>query len=252
MAKQPKLVLRESCVHDVSKNWVPGKFVEMGAGTGGMTRLFLDRGFFGACHDLGADSREMMRGNLSAYQGNIRVVESLEELEKKAYDYLLAFEVLEHIQDDLNVLTEWAEYVKPGGKLLLSVPAHQKKYGKSDELVGHVRRYEKDQLRSLISSAGFEDICIVNYGYPITELTRRFSNFLVRGEKDYDELSAEQRSIRSAQMKPKKINSWLKIFSGQLVTPFCSIQRWFYNVDLGDGYVATAVKAGQKETAHTV
>lgn len=83
MAKQPKLVLRESCVHDVSKNWVPGKFVEMGAGTGGMTRLFLDRGFFGACHDLGADSREMMRGNLSAYQGNIRVVESLEELEKK-------------------------------------------------------------------------------------------------------------------------------------------------------------------------
>lgn len=252
MAKQPKLVLRESCVHDVSKNWVPGKFVEMGAGTGGMTRLFLDRGFFGACHDLGADSREMMRGNLSAYQDNIRVVESLEELEKKAYDYLLAFEVLEHIQDDLNVLAEWAEYVKPGGKLLLSVPAHQKKYGKSDELVGHVRRYEKDQLRSLISAAGFEDICIVNYGYPITELTRRFSNFLVRGEKDYDELSAEQRSIRSAQMKPKRINSWLKIFSGQLVTPFCSIQRWFYNVDLGDGYVATAVKAGQRETAHTV
>ena len=45
MAKQPKLVLRESCVHDVSKNWVPGKFVELGAGTGGMTRLFLEQNY---------------------------------------------------------------------------------------------------------------------------------------------------------------------------------------------------------------
>lgn len=245
MAKQPKLVLRESCVNDVSKDWKPGSFVEMGAGTGGMTRLFLDRGFFGACHDLGADSREMMRINLSLYQDSIRIVDSLKELKINSYDYLFAFEVLEHIQDDRNTLLEWAKYIKPGGKLLISVPAHRKKYGKSDELVGHVRRYEKSQLYELIDFAGFENIRIINYGYPITELTRSFSNFLVQKENGYDGLSAEQRSIRSAQMKPKRINSWLKIFSGRLVTPFCGIQRCFYNIDLGDGYVATAVKAGK-------
>lgn len=32
--KQPKLVLRESCVDDVSRAWPPGEFLEMGAGTG--------------------------------------------------------------------------------------------------------------------------------------------------------------------------------------------------------------------------
>ncbi len=48
MAKQPKLVLRESCVADMSRKWRPGLFAEMGAGTGGMTRLFLERGFNGA------------------------------------------------------------------------------------------------------------------------------------------------------------------------------------------------------------
>ena len=49
MSKQPKLVLRESAVHDASRDWAPGRFVEMGAGTGYMTTLFLERGFTGAC-----------------------------------------------------------------------------------------------------------------------------------------------------------------------------------------------------------
>ncbi|WP_234264220.1 class I SAM-dependent methyltransferase [Hydrogenophaga sp. NFH-34] len=245
MAKQPKLVLRESCAGDMSCGWQAGTFVEMGAGTGGMTRLFLDRGFHGACHDLGSDSRAMMRTNLAAYGEAIQVVEQIEELPGEAFDYLLAFEVLEHIENDAEVLSTWSRYLKPGGRLLVSVPAHQRKYGKSDELVGHVRRYEKAQLLKLIESAGFTDVRIVNYGFPITELTRRFSNYLVRNERGYEGMDAEQRSIRSAQAKPKTIARWLKVFSGRLVAPFCIVQRWFYGADLGDGYVATAVKRSQ-------
>ena len=184
----------------------------------------------------------MMRANLADYGQAVRVPELIDELPKAAYDYLLAFEVLEHINDDLAALRAWAEYCKPGGRLLVSVPAHQRKYGKSDELVGHVRRYEKEQLRTLLESAGFVGVRIINYGFPVTELTRRFSNFLVRNERGYDDLNAEQRSIRSAQAKPPVIARWLKIFSGRLVAPFCAVQRWFYGVDWGDGYVATAVK----------
>lgn len=242
MAKQPKLVLRESCVHDMSREWTPSCFVEMGAGTGGMTRLFLDRGFYGASHDLGKDSREMMRANLAGYGDRIRVVERIEDIPQTTFDYLLAFEVLEHIEDDIGTLTAWSRCLKPGGRLLVSVPAHQRKFGKSDELVGHVRRYEKPQLRTLIEGAGFANVRIVNYGFPVTELTRRFSNYLVRHEQSYDGMDAVQRSIRSAQIKPKTISRWLKVFSGRLVAPFCLVQRWFYGMDLGDGFVATAVK----------
>ncbi len=108
--------------------------------------------------------------------------------------------------------------------------------------MGHVRRYERQALRALMEGAGFEDIRIVNYGFPITELTRRFSNYLVRNDRSYETLSPEQRSIRSAQRKPQVIARWLKVFSGTLVAPFCVIQRWFYNVDWGDGYVAVATK----------
>lgn len=80
MQKQPKLTLRESCIRDVTAAWVPGSFVEMGAGTGYMTRLLIDRGFHGASHDVGEDSRRMMRENLLSVSDRVNVVESLEGL----------------------------------------------------------------------------------------------------------------------------------------------------------------------------
>lgn len=248
-SKQPKLVLRESCLHDLSRSWAPGRFLEMGAGTGHMTRIFLDRGFSGACYDLGDDSRQMIRAKLAGYGERIEVVDDILELSAASFDYLLAFEVLEHIENDRAIFATWIRYLRPGGRVMISVPAHARKFGRSDELVGHVRRYEKRQLQSLLEDAGFEGVRIINYGFPITELTRRVSNMLVRGDRSYDSMSAVERSVRSAQAKPKAVNRILSIFSGKLVLPFCVVQRWFYRYDLGDGYFATAVKRGDLSDA---
>jgi len=151
--------------------------------------------------------------------------------------------VLEHIEDDLAVLRDWASKVRPGGRVLISVPAHQRKFGVSDAMVGHVRRYERKQMRALLEDAGFEDVRIVNYGWPVTELTRRVSNRLVAGrEDDFSGLSAEQRSVRSAQAKPRVIDAVLRVIGGNLFVPFAWLQRLFYRYDLGDGIVATATR----------
>ena len=242
MSKQPKLVLRESAVADMSRDWTPGRFVEMGAGTGHMSSLFLDRGFTGACHDLGADSRDMARANLAGYGDAIRVVDSIDELADGSFDYLLAFEVLEHIERDAEAFCQWARKLRSGGRVLISVPAHMRKFGRSDELVGHVRRYERVQMRTLLEQSGIGDLRMINYGFPITELTRVVSNRLVRTDHSYDTLTAEQRSIRSAQAKPKAIARLLSFVSGNVVRPFCVVQRWFYRYDLGDGLIASGVK----------
>lgn len=124
MSKQPKLVLRESAVHDMSRDWPAGRFVEMGAGTGYISRLFLDRGFKGASHDLGDDSREMVRRNLAGYGDAMQVVDDADALPDASFDYLFAFEVLEHIENDLDVLRQWVRKLRPGGRILISVPAH--------------------------------------------------------------------------------------------------------------------------------
>lgn len=243
MGKQPKLVLRESAVHDATRNWPAGRFLEMGAGTGHMGSLFLDRGFTGVASDLGDDSREMIRANLARYGNAARVVDRQEELGAELFDYLFAFEVLEHIEDDAGVLQGWTRQLRPDGRLLLTVPAHQRKFGRSDVLVGHVRRYEKSQLEALLRAAGYVDIEIASYGYPLTELTRRVSNAIVADDRSYDDMSAEQRSIRSAQAQPSAIARVLALVGDRWVTPFRWLQRAFYRTDLGDGYVAHARKA---------
>lgn len=83
-------------------------------------------------------------------------------------------------------------HLKPGGRVLISVPAHARKYGRSDLLVGHVRRYEKSGLLALLTDAGTGDVHIVNYGYLLTELTRRISNRLIRDDHSYDNLTPEE------------------------------------------------------------
>lgn len=221
----------------------PGSFVEMGAGTGHMANLFLKRGFHGACHDLGESSRALIRKRFAHCPDKVLVVDSLNELPQKGFDYLLAFEVLEHIEEDHKVLAQWLQYLKPGGMLVASVPAHQKKYGRSDEIVGHVRRYEKSDFHALLQATGLKDIQLINYGYPITELTRALSNRLIANERSYDALDQQQKSILSAQSQPHAIRRALSLVSGRVVTPFCHIQRWFYTKDLGDGIIATARKS---------
>ena len=80
--KQPKLVLRESSIADVIRDWSIGSFIEMGAGTGHMTRLFADRGFHGVASDLGADSRDAMRRNLAPVRDVVSVFDDVAELKR--------------------------------------------------------------------------------------------------------------------------------------------------------------------------
>lgn len=83
---------------------------------------------------------------------------------------------------------------------------------------------------------------MINYGYPLTEITRRVSNHLVRNDRSYDGMTPVERSIRSAQARPTLINRVLPLVGEGFVRPFITIQRWFYRFDLGDGLVASGVK----------
>lgn len=78
-----------------------------------------------------------------------------------------AFEVLEHIEDDRSALAEWVGFVKPGGHLVLSVPAFQDRFGPMDAHAGHFRRPSPEELRGLLAEAGLTDIEITVYGWPL-------------------------------------------------------------------------------------
>jgi SAM-dependent methyltransferase len=83
---------------------------------------------------------------------------SIEEMPfaEGSLDLALALDVIEHVPDDAVALRELHRVLKPGGSLLLTVPALMLLWSQHDVANGHYRRYTEGQLRRRVEEAGFE------------------------------------------------------------------------------------------------
>ncbi len=153
--------------------------LEVGCGRGAFgVRLAQFYRYLGIEPDVSscAVARERMH---AAGQGEVRNVAS-GALAGQEFDMVCAFEVLEHIEDDAAAVAEWAALLRPGGWLLLSVPAHQRRFGAWDEIVGHFRRYDPAGITGLLGAAGFTDISVRLYGFPLGYLLEPVRNLVGR------------------------------------------------------------------------
>ena len=74
------------------------------------------------------------------------------------FDLLVVSDVLEHLENDELALSEWHRILKPGGKLIVFVPAFQFLWSPHDETNFHYRRYSKTSLINRFKEADFEII----------------------------------------------------------------------------------------------
>ena len=81
-----------------------------------------------------------------------------EELPHEAgtFDLVTAFDVVEHMDDDLAGLKEMHRVLRPGGRVLLFVPTFMFLWGLQDDVSNHRRRYRLSELRRVLEQAGFE------------------------------------------------------------------------------------------------
>lgn len=70
-----------------------------------------------------------------------------------AFDCVLALDVIEHIDDDAHALRQLARLVRPGGHLIVTVPALPELYSEFDEVQGHRRRYTAAMLRACFAES---------------------------------------------------------------------------------------------------
>ncbi|RYG75291.1 class I SAM-dependent methyltransferase [bacterium] len=75
-------------------------------------------------------------------------------LRDECADCVTMLDVLEHVPDDKKALAEIFRVLKPGGVLVLSVPAYQHLWSAHDEALHHFRRYERVQLSKRLREAG--------------------------------------------------------------------------------------------------
>lgn len=73
----------------------------------------------------------------------------------REFDAIVMLDVLEHIADDRGFLRDFVmQRLRPGGRLLISVPAHQALYTQHDVALGHHRRYSPGELRDVLVASG--------------------------------------------------------------------------------------------------
>lgn len=156
------------------------------------------------------------------------------EIPDRRFDMLVAFEVLEHLENDREIMTRWSQWVDPGGHIMVSVPADPERFDACDRLVGHVRRYTRDSLGDVLESAGHRIVSIETWGMPVGYLLEWVRNMRARRVMD---------SARVGTPGSGRLNQPLG-FGGRLIglatRPCWVLQAPFRGTDLGVGYVAVA------------
>ena len=160
----PNAALRWHLVSERITEIQPTTILECGAGQGSVgSRLCREYDYVGIEPD--ATSRQTAESRCTE---GTRLLSDIDQLaDGETFDLLCAFEVLEHIEDDKGVLARWVDHVRPGGHVLVSVPADPERFAPADELAGHFRRYSDADLSALFESAGLISLSVEHYGFPL-------------------------------------------------------------------------------------
>jgi SAM-dependent methyltransferase len=148
---------------DEFEPWIGNNILEVGAGTGTITNKLLDRrpssaivGIEPAANlwqqlidTVDDDPRvDLLSGTLGENVWSAPLL-------RTTFDTALYLNVMEHIEDDLGEMRLAADALRPGGSLLIFVPAMPSLYSPLDEQAGHYRRYTKRELKAKVEAAGF-------------------------------------------------------------------------------------------------
>jgi SAM-dependent methyltransferase len=143
-------------VFDETRPYLGRHILEIGCGTGTYTAMLGATGARVVAMDLDEEFVRAARA-ATAHLGNVEVRQGDVTLQRweTGFDTIVMFDVLEHLRDDTAMLQGLRDALRPGGRLILKVPAFRWLHGSLDEAVGHYRRYNRRSLGALLSDVGF-------------------------------------------------------------------------------------------------
>ncbi|HEY4606005.1 MAG TPA: class I SAM-dependent methyltransferase [Acidimicrobiia bacterium] len=234
-ASPPALSLSAALRLPLINRWLglinPSSVVEVGAGMGAMGfRLAARYDYRG--YEPDPTSYEVASSRVTALgRGEVRNTEIPLEPDRR-FDLLVAFEVLEHIEDDVTALTSWARWLAPDGHVLMSMPSNPGRYGAWDEKVGHYRRYSRESLAGVLAAAGFEPRAVESWGMPLGYLLETARNLIARRRLGETEVGTS--GSGRVYQPPSNLGRSVEL----AMRPVAAVQRPFRDTDLGIGFVA--------------
>lgn len=131
------------------------KVLEVGAGTGYVAEGFVQRGYTSyALGDMFSEALHYTHTTLP--QVPACQFDVFNPPFRADFDAVFLFDVIEHLDHDDIALQSVASMLRPGGRVAITVPAHQWLWHADDRSGGHKRRYSRSVLTARLQEAGFE------------------------------------------------------------------------------------------------
>jgi SAM-dependent methyltransferase len=244
--KAPRYVFRKYNILSILKEKSDIRtFLDVGCGAGELACTLAENGMRGVAVDFSENainvastmktSRNIKKSDLTFHLGG------LENVLNKKFDLVSCFEVLEHVENDQELLRQITAHSKK--YVLISVPAKQKLYDASDKAVGHFRRYEKRDLLNIINESDLTVVRFINYGFPFTNIVRviRRVFFIVKLRRDKNK-TMKNRS-KGSGTNPIKLPKFITMIDFEkAIMPLYQISRVFNNYDFSEGYLVLCSK----------
>lgn len=130
------------------------RILEIGCGTGHNLQTLARFGRVDAV-EMDGPARSVASSRLGHAVGNA-ALPALVGVEERAYDLIALLDVLEHVEEDREALASIARRLKPGGRILITVPAHPWLWSAHDRVNHHHRRYTRKSLTTVVAAAGLK------------------------------------------------------------------------------------------------
>jgi 2-polyprenyl-3-methyl-5-hydroxy-6-metoxy-1,4-benzoquinol methylase len=150
-----------SWMFDTIQPFCSGAILEIGSGIGNISQYFVKSKSDITVSDLRENYREILKSKFKLGDEkvlNLDIVDTNFEENSKhllsKFDSIFSLNVVEHIKDDDLAIKNMVKLLKPGGNLVILVPAYQALYNQFDVTLEHYRRYNKLGLTNLMAKYG--------------------------------------------------------------------------------------------------
>lgn len=225
--------LFKSIVYDQMAPTGKTKFLEIGCGTGNFIQQIVEN------KNLEITGSEIYLKGLLYAKKNLPNVDFIQFDVTQGqigaeFDLVVAFDVIEHIEDDNAALSNINRMLHKGGGLIITVPQHMFLWSKLDEIVKHKRRYSRRELMTKLQENGFDISYVTSFLFvlfPLMLISRMF-------DKKDDQLQSDDVALEK-RVKFSNALNWLFDLFMRIDE---ILIRWGFSLPFGGTLVVVARK----------